>query len=332
MKLKNLHLENFRHCENTTIEFGNRITVISGQNGTGKSSVLGWVAQLCAFKDKFKRINGEYFKEDFKNVFRFCPEKDFPNNYKVKFEYDDGGLVLSEKIITTRFQEESTTAKSRYRTDFDGRGTAIDFPIIYLGLKRLIPLATERKINVQTITLSPKNINFYSNLAKEILILTDDKIKAESVKSTNKEILAMKTENYGHLGNSAGQDNIGQILSSLMSFQTLKEHQKKNYKGGIILIDEIDATLYAGSQTKLIDNLYKAANNLDLQIIFTTHSLEILDHLKNKLGSETIVNYLKIDDGKVNNVINPTFDYIRNKIKVQVGEKEKVIKTPLFFV
>ncbi|PCI92821.1 MAG: hypothetical protein COB15_17240, partial [Flavobacteriales bacterium] len=120
MKLKKLHLENFRHCEKTVIEFGNRITVISGQNGTGKSSVLGWIAQLCDFKNRFKRLNGEYFKEDFSKVFRFCPDKDFQNNYKVKFEYDDGGLVLNEKIIKTRLLEASKTAKSRYRTDFDG--------------------------------------------------------------------------------------------------------------------------------------------------------------------------------------------------------------------
>lgn len=328
MKLKKLHLENFRHCENTVIEFGNKITVISGQNGTGKSSILGWIAQLCDFKEKFKRLNGEYFKEDYSKVFRFCPEKDYPYNYKVKFEYDDGGLVLNEKIIKTRFLEASKTAKSRYRTDFDGRGNAIDFPVIYLGLRRLIPLATEGNIKLETHNLSSKNANYYSALSKDILILNDDKIKAESVKSLNKKILAMKTDNYGHLGNSAGQDNIGQILSALMSYETLKEHQGKDYEGGILLIDEIDATLYAGSQTKLIDNLFKAANNLDLQIIFTTHSLEILEHLKDKLGQDTIVNYLKIDDGKVNNVINPTFEYISNKIKVQIGEKGKVSKTP----
>lgn len=146
MKLKKLELESFRHFEKTIVEFGERITVISGQNGTGKSSILGWVAQLCDYKDKYKRVDGGEFKEDYSNVFRFCPDNDFSNNYKVKFEYENNELIPSEKIITTRFQEASATSKSRYRTDFDGRGVALDFPIIYLGLKRLVPLATEKKL------------------------------------------------------------------------------------------------------------------------------------------------------------------------------------------
>jgi len=46
MKILKLHLETFRHFNDVNIEFGERITVISGQNGTGKSSVLGWVTPL----------------------------------------------------------------------------------------------------------------------------------------------------------------------------------------------------------------------------------------------------------------------------------------------
>jgi len=82
MKLKKLRIADFRHIKDTKIVFGNKLTIISGQNGTGKSSILGWIAQLCDFKKKNKRLNDELFKEDFRNVFKFCPINDLKKTMK----------------------------------------------------------------------------------------------------------------------------------------------------------------------------------------------------------------------------------------------------------
>jgi len=327
MKIKKLQIDFFRHIKNTEIIFGDRITVISGQNGTGKSSILGWIAQLCDYKKKKKRLNGKPFKEDFKNIFRFCPNNDFINEYKLVFSYcKPTSEIQNEKIITTRHQQQTHKSPERYRTDFDGRGKALDYPIIYLGLRRLIPLATEKNIVVNPPILKQSNIKKFSSLSKEILLLMDDNIEPESIKSVNKSILAMKTKSYSHLGNSAGQDNIGQIIDALLSFKNLKSELKDGYEGGIILIDEIDATLYAASQIKLIDKLYRFACDLNLQIIFTTHSLEILEYYEDKLGNETKINYLVSKDGNVENIQNPSFNYISNKIKNQIQKTKQIIK------
>jgi predicted ATP-dependent endonuclease of OLD family len=105
-------------------------------------------------------------------------------------------------------------------------------------------------------------------------VLVNDNINPEAIKSTNKKLLALQTDSYGHLGNSAGQDNISQIISALISFEILKEKQGLDFKGGIILIDELDSTLYAASQCKLIDILFRYARKLEIQIILTTHSIE----------------------------------------------------------
>lgn len=52
MKLKSLEIKNFRHVENQTIEFGDSLTVISGLNGTGKSSILGLAGHIFTSPDK----------------------------------------------------------------------------------------------------------------------------------------------------------------------------------------------------------------------------------------------------------------------------------------
>lgn len=332
MKIKNLYIENFRHIIDTNIEFGEKLTIISGQNGTGKSSILGWIAQLCDYKKSNLRLNEKPFREDYKNVFRFCPINDWTKSYKVIFTYQWENILLNieeQKIITTRHQKKTQKSAERYRTDFDGRGNALDYPIIYLGLKRLIPFATERKTTLKQSQLHTKYTKSFSNLSRDILLLLDKNIKPEPVKSRNKDTLAMKTNSYSHLGNSAGQDNIGQIISSLLSFQKLKDDLGSEYEGGIILIDELDASLYAGSQILLVDNLFKYASKLNLQIIFTTHSLEIIQHLEKKLGNETKINHLVLRNGKIENIINPTYEYISNKIRNQIKQDTKIVKKQL---
>ncbi len=325
MKIKKLELIDFRHIKNQTIYFGDKLTAISGQNSTWKTSLLGWIAQACKYKWHNKTITGNPFQEKYSEIFRFCPEKDFSKTYEVILFYEENGKDLN-KWMKTRYLKETEKGPERYRIDYDGRGNPLNFPIIYLGLKRLIPLATEKVISLNEIKLNKSETNFYSKISKEILILLDTNIFAEGIKSTNKSNLAMKTNNYGHLGNSAGQDNIGQIISSLISFMRLKKEQKDNYKGWLLLIDEIDATLYAGSQIKLIESLFKFARECEIQIIFTTHSIEILDFVSWKTWEDSKINFLELKDGTIKNSINPAIDSIKNKIKVQIGKKENIAK------
>lgn len=321
MKFTKLEIHNFRHISEQTIEIGSVMTAIAGQNGTGKSTLLGWIAQASDFKQKNKTLLDTSFKSKYSEIFRFCPEKDFNNSYNVSLHFEDSLIEESKKMSTRLIETEN-----RYRVDFDGRGTAIDFPVIYLGLKRLIPLATEKTINLQDFELAGAEKNQFAKLSKEILYLTRDVVEAEFVKSPNKQIFAMKTNDYGHLGNSAGQDNLGQIISSILSFGKLKSELKENYKGGILLIDEIDATLYAGSQVKLVDKLFGLAKTLSVQIIFTTHSIEILEHLSKKTGEETKINFLKWNNKNAINEINPNIELLKNVIKVQTGVSKKIEK------
>lgn len=50
----------------------------------------------------------------------------------------------------------------------------------------------------------------------------------------------------------------------------------QQYKGGILAIDEMDATMYPASQVELLKILRKYASKLNLQILFTTHSMSLL--------------------------------------------------------
>lgn len=330
MKLQNLYIENFRHIKDTTIEFGKKITVISGQNGTGKSSVLGWVAQLCKFKGSERQINGDRFDEDWAKIFKFCESNDYDKKYKVIFNKS----LKDQKTLSTRvIPVKVPNKKDRYKCDYERNNKdktqqkAVDFPIIYLGLKRLIPLATENLLKSNIINLSTSEKTLYNKLSKQILLSNNLDIDIDPVKTPNKNILGMKTANYGNLGNSAGQDNLSQIVSAILSFERLKTKLGENYKGGILLIDEIDATMYAGSQIQLVKKLLLYANTLNLQVVFTTHSIEILEHLAKESKEDVKINFLKDYDGIIKCEVNPSIKYIKLKISAIRGTqfKEKVI-------
>jgi hypothetical protein len=101
------------------------------------------------------------------------------------------------------------------------------------------------------------------------------------------------------------------------------------------LIDEIDATLYAGSQIKLLIVLNKYAASLNLQVVFSTHSIEILEFISNEIdlksfiGNGSVINFLKTTDGIISNEINPSIDWIKLKIKALRGINQQPEKTNL---
>jgi hypothetical protein len=216
----------------------------------------------------------------------------------------------------------------------------VQLPVIFLSLKRLLPIGEEKNIKEEntSINLTEEENNFYTEWHNKILILTgdEDKIKNSSyLLSTHKQTLGANTDYYDWQTNSAGQDNIGKILLAILSFKRLKEKYPNDYKGGILAIDEIDTTFYPGSQIKLLNALNKFANNFDIQIIFTTHSLTLLEesskyHKDNNRKEQIKLIYLKKEDQKI--VINNDIDYefIKNHLNVTLTGSPKIKKIDVF--
>ena len=63
---------------------------------------------------------------------------------------------------------------------------------------------------------------------------------------------------------------MGKIILALLSFKRLKEKYPKGYKGGILLIDELDATMYPGSQERLLRVLRRWSNRYRIKL-FSLH-------------------------------------------------------------
>jgi hypothetical protein len=330
MKIKELGIKKFRHIENVKIEFGDSLTVISGLNGTGKSTVLGLAGHLFSFREGAKRIenttlDNKPFETEYSEIFRFCPEHDMDKNYKYE------GIVIDDngKEIVKSAESRYVKSEKRFRIDVGQRTKSgegkIHHPVIYLGLRRLFPLAQEKEedIKIDKAKLNTNDINFYKTESDEVFVSLDKTINPEHITTYHKEFFGIQTNNYGAHGNSAGQDNLGQILTAILSLKKL------NPTRGILLIDELDTALFAGAQINLIKRFYGYAKRFNLQIIFTTHSLEIINFFNNSEFEGCKVNFLETRDNKVINSINPDYMYIKSRILRETKEKISVEKINL---
>jgi len=276
-KIERINIEKFRHLRNVEIPIGSKITIIAGGNGTGKTSILGLLSHI--FTSKSKDLNGKRMTSVFSNVFRFSQEHDIggDHSYNVCFSGD----------LIKEAESRATYENKRYRFRIDvGKRTRnsgkISRPVIYLGLRRLVPLAQESTIKIGLENKINEYIKIkYQEYHNKIFAVSEDILPVHT-KSFNKQTYSPTTANYDARGISAGQDNIGQIILAILSFDKLKKDDDQ-YNGGLLVIDELDATLYPAAQKNLLDLFLKEADKLDLQIIFTTHSTDLLTHvLKDK--------------------------------------------------
>jgi predicted ATP-dependent endonuclease of OLD family len=328
LKLKKLKIKYFRHMQDIDIDFGDYITVISGLNGTGKSSVLGLAGHIFSFRKKpksnsLKTISENLFETEFSEIFKFCPKHDIGKkyNYNALVQYGKDEITKNAK---SRFSE----LENRFRIDVGKRKGGegkVHHPVIFLGLKRLFPIAQEKEkdIHKKETNVTEKERNFYKTESDKVFVSLREDIIPQHINTRNKDFLCINTPSFGFIGNSAGQDNLGQILTAILSFKRLDSVR------GILLIDELDTTFFPGSQINLVKRLYDYARKFNLQIIFTTHSLEIIKLLSNVDWEGIKINFLELRDGLVVNNKNPPFNYIKNRIMIEANKEEDIEKINL---
>lgn len=330
MNITNLQITKFRHLNDINVVLGNRLTAIAGQNGTGKSTILGLLGHVCKEKTNFKTFDNKRFETDYSEIFKFSfPNFDKPKEHLYEVNFSDN---TSTQVMSYARKEKNKPESLRLRVGQSTKeGGKIDFPVLFLGLKRLIPIAQERKVDLSDHSLSEDELAFYVKSHNEILLMQDE-ISSDEVKTTSKHFLAAKSANYDALGNSAGQDNIGQIVTSIISFQRLKQQLGDDYNGGILLIDELDASMFPAAQEKLIEFLFRASSKLDLQCVFTTHSIEILEILlTSKYKHQSKVCYLHKANGPIEKAEESNLKEIIADLKAEVLiDKVKDIKIEVY--
>jgi predicted ATPase len=359
IRIKEIEVKKFRQMENIVFPLGESITFIAGQNGTSKSTLLGMICQPFSFSAKNERkknhldnsayidnyhdvklaecetLSGDLFTADAKDVFRFSDKHDRPDDsyeYKIKLTGDaitKESPIYSEGISVIGRPRKLSDGKSVLRlvsgpkrSHQVGEGN-FPHPVIYLGLSRLWPLAQCRQVNIDNeFNLDDDSATWYKDCYNSILLILNenDSTPEFAIPDNRSSFLGISSGHYDTESSSSGQGNIGQILTAVLSFRKLKEKLGDKYLGGLLLIDELDATLHACAQEKLLEFLGNYSEELNLQIVATTHSMYLLEQAyRSKAKKFTDVIYLKKngDESKVIFDGDMNFDTIKNDLLVR---------------
>ena len=293
MHVEKQFIRDFRRFQNQEVLIGRQLTAIAGINGTGKSTILGLLANSSQLKGH-KTYQKKPYVGEFSELFSADQKHDPSGSKRLTLHYVEAGTKKAADFRTT-WQKWRNKNKLRFRViprrDAGGPRlveSKVPSPVIYLGLSRLYPVgeADEETVKkgAQAWDVDDDRIWFEKHY-RAILSVRDEVKSVRRIRITGlgrKTGTGIETATYGPAANSSGQDNLGQILMAVLSFRKLKREMGEDWDGGLLLIDELDAALHPAAQRRLLKLLAKESKAVGFQVVFTTHSSVVLRELSEK--------------------------------------------------
>ena len=309
IKIRSLHLENYRGFTDTTIEFGDHITCIAGINGAGKSSVL------CALSRVLESLYTSFPKEP------FIKSTDINKNAKDKEAKIELSLLLDDENCIRQINSKGITFfEDKSFTDYK---KSHNFIISYYSVNRSeldVDVSVDQEKDLsdkkEAMTNAFNSVTHYKEffqwfrdredrenaiklekyengdtktifedielkaVRNAISVLTPDFSKMKIDKNRQSVLITKGNTSIDFSTLSDGEKGVitlfGDIARRLaIANETLENPLEGN---GIILIDEIDLHLHPSWQRKICHALVKTFPNC--QFVITTHSPQILGELK----------------------------------------------------
>lgn len=306
-------LQRYRKFKTQEIEFCPTVNLISGTNGTCKSSLLHIISNsFQAVQRTTPWLTNKNFPKFFSSVNQQVNPK-VNNLARGDKVYNDPALGHKGSFFgvtyfgrnqneIVEFRRHNTTLntdspryyiKPQYKK---GDTKALPFcPVVYLGLSRLLAFGEfehENDLKTSKIGFPLEYLDEAKNLYKKFTNIEIKDIETQKMGSI-KTRFEFVSDKQGIDSNtiSSGEDNLSIIINSLLSLKYYAEcidnqayfaHSNTDVKS-VLLIDELDATLHPSVQDKLLNTLAEFSQAYGIQVFATTHSLSLLEYaLKHK--------------------------------------------------
>lgn len=346
----------FRKLKNIEIEFAERITLVAGHNGIGKSTILALVANGSGLaRSEFSSYTGREYRGNLNEIIFLDYENEFVAKKAASalsnpmLEYKLNNSSLTKRCALTKRTVKMKQGGSRLEVrvvprnhpivEFKEPVTGVDvgvaakvpIPTLYLGMTRMLPIGESDPEDVENQvdkTIDQSDAKFISSFINEVIGVSASKddelsITTQTIKGTKK---VTKHPAYDHSPKSVslGQDSLSAIATAFASFRKL-EREWPEYPGGILVIDEIDAGFHPHAQTKLIGQIRNVAKKLRIQVIATTHSLCLIETIHKDNNNTGAAKYLDkvvyIRDTVQPNVADYSIEQIRSDMHLIAPKK-----------
>lgn len=338
MIIESIEVEKFRAIENLLLNIGKNITAIAGRNATLKTTLLGMLGQPFTISSVHPMygcttIDGYNFRSQFKEKFKISKDFDHYGEHIWTLKFYRKGYYSDDEIKMISIRRPTKTNPNDIRfwnAKSKAKGTGyVQLPVYYLSLSRLFPIGETGKTKNIDIQLSDYENTYFVRKYKELLSIHDSQNAVATMEKADarRNFIGVNDNSHDVFTNSAGESNIGKIILAILSFRRLKEEYGDKYKGGILLIDELDATLYGYSQKKLVEFLYTASKEFNIQMIFTTHSPIVLQEVNNLQRKEVRrMQEQSIDVTTIPYNYESEIIYLESYYVGEVGDSRRMVK------
>lgn len=293
--IEKLHIEAFKCFEKESLEFRN-LTILTGTNGSGKSSVIQSILQIALHANRdyssplLKYLD---FISDFEEVSNFNMDSDeynlgiegfggvlnysftrdisdwsFHGNIEEHISYSEGNLIF---LSADRIGPQDTYEKNI--NPLDRFGIYGEYAISFLEKSRKEKYQVIDELVQGDRKFLDSQVNYWLGH------ILETEIETEEITATNQIKARFKNGNA-----FVRPKNIGSGISYLASILIICLSAKK---GQVIIIENPEIHLHPKAQAKLGEFLAFIASN-GIQIIIETHN----DHLINRFRYEVYNGYL----------------------------------------
>lgn len=261
MKIRNI--KNIADLEiNFPLDKG--LYAITGENGAGKSTLIACASTVfyqLPMYDYFGRPNNatiDFTLGNTKRGWKFFNNRWLKNNSDSKMKLNgfyEGSIIFGNRFKDTRL----SVIRILDTMEVDDMMTADEFVRVNLGL------------------ILYDDVDYY----KELFVLKSSVAHEKEITGTPYFYRSKNGELINQARMSTGENLLVSILHSL---QMLYNKRTKHNDGWpcIVFLDEIELALHASALRRLVLFLKNIANEIDLAIFFSTHSIELLREIKSQ--------------------------------------------------
>ncbi len=268
--LKELKFEPFRHIPKLEISFNNPISIISGTNRSGKSTVL--MALACSHYDFLKRNpkNGKLERHTWSSLMKTTPHDIQVNDWTYHITYKTG-----KKTETKRGQRKKASKKWNGIGKKESQYTFRQ--VIFIDLDRIVPArfyGDKIYLLTKSATLQAISSTKVAEIEKYMSYILEERFTINKLAQyQDKETFKYKNSNqYSSYNAATGEEVLTRIIIDIVEAP----------KSSLILIDEIEMGLHPKVQRRLLDVIRNVSRNEEKQFILSTHSGTILDAVNDK--------------------------------------------------
>lgn len=298
--IQKIEFENFRHINGLTINFSKPVTVVSGSNKSGKTSLLLSIA--CSHFDFKKRnyANGKLERQTWSDVLKFTDHDDQTSDWTYYLTIKTGA-----KVERKRGQRKYLTKK------WNGLGKKEsqirDVNLIYLDLDRILPAryfsSVLHKKAKKAVAIEVSE-HYQEMIDKYLSYIFEQEYSLKKLADhLGKDLLGFSVDKkYSSYNSASGEDVISRILIDCIEAPN----------NSLILIDELELGIHPKIQRRLMDVIFDISSRGSKQFIITSHSSTVISTVPDE--ARVFINPQLLDTKAISPIsINAALSYMDSK-------------------